>query len=217
MEIDLTIVLILRIAVIIIDLILFTVMFSKTLKADFETTKKYFAGASAFFIVHAICRFFYVLNNFYFKEIQIFYYLGTLLGLVSVVILVSAIESTLYTKSKHIFTLYGIIGLTVMFIGIFVDFVYMGITLMIWTQYLTIPVLAVFIIMLYFITMLKSTGNVRTSSLIMSIGIILFAVGEMGNTNTATSLFPWAYYAAPLLMIGGLICMYLSVSSYFKE
>lgn len=217
MEIDLTIVLYLRLAVIIIDLVLFAVMSKKILKVELKTTKKYFTGAALFFLVHAICRTFYILYSYPFKDARIFYYVGTLLGLTSVVILVAAIEATLYTKSKHFFTIYGCVALAVMTIGIFVNFEYMGLTLMVWAQYLSVPILATFIILLYFITTIKSTGNVRRSAILMTVGIILFAVGEMGNTSTATTMIPWAYYAAPLLMIGGLILMYYSVSSYFKE
>ncbi len=217
MAIETTILFILKLSVIIIDIILFSVMLKKTIKIDLKITRRYFTGLSIFFVVHCICRTFYLLHSYFFTDIRIIYQLGTFLGLASVVVLVAVIESTLYTKSKHLITIYGIGGLSFMLIGMFVDFEYMGLTLMILAQYCTIPVLAIFIISIYLTATIKSTGKVRKNAIIMTVAIILFCLGEVGNTGTASTIFPLISYIAPILMILGLIMMYISVSNYFSE
>jgi len=208
---------ILRLTVIIIDIILFSIMVKKTLKIELEITKKYFTGVSIFFLVHTICRTFYFLGNFAFPDQPIYSDIGTILGLFSVVVIVAAIESTIYTKSKHIITVYGLCGLSVMIIGAFVDIEFAGLSLMRWAQYLTIPMLAVFIISIYFNVWRKSSGNVRKNALLMTLGILVFCLGEMGNTPTAGDYIPGAIYIAPVAMIVGLIMVFFSVINYFKE
>lgn len=217
-EIDqLLIVYIARLSVILIDFILTAIMLRKTFKVELKITKTYFSGVMLFFCTHGVARLLFFLRSYYFIEIRALFLIGTVLGLLSLVFITNAIESVIYTKSKHIFTYYGIIGVILMIIFSFIDGRFMGISYIVWVQYLTNPVLALVIILIYFGHIFQSMDKVRTHFILITIAIILIGLAEMGNTSTAHQLLTWTAWVAPLMLLTGMILIYIAIVKYYKQ
>ncbi len=202
----------LRLAVVVIDFLLAGLLLRRTLKTEAGLRQKYYAGAAAFFLIHAACRIVFLMYNFYFEEIKVMWNIGTILGLVGIIAFVWTIESTVYQWSKHIFTLVGTVGVGLMIVDIFVTPGDNGITEL--AQMIFDPILAVFIIVVYLQAGRKTQGDVRNGALIMMIGIILFGLGEMGNSSIAMDIIPLAAYIAPLFCLFGLILVWIAVVKY---
>ena len=213
-SIELQLLLIIWPIVIIVDYTLGAVMLYKTLKIPAnEPQKKYFIGITCFFIAHATCRLFLHIRQYYFPYELRLAYIGSALGILSLVCVVYVIESVIYKKTKHIFTIYGLIGVAIDVI----DVIFMtGLSLFLWVQTIFAPVLTVFIILIYFTHIFKSTESVRNHFIVMTIGIIIFGLGEIQNTPQAVALVSWAYIGAPLFMLAGLLILFIGVVKYYK-
>ncbi len=204
--------------VILLDFALGAIMTKKMIKIELKITKRYFLGVILFFFTHAICRLIFFLHTFIFnRQLLALFFIGTILGLLCEIFIVEAVETLIFKKTKHIFTMYGIAGLIAMIVSSFFDTTINGLRLIVWIQYFTVPVLALVMVLLYFIHIFKSSGSIRMHFILMTIGIVAIALGEMGNTSTAHLLLPWTSWGAPLLMMLGLIIIYVSISKYYKE
>ena len=200
--------------VIIVDYTLGAVMLYKTLKIPAnEPQKTYFTGITLFFITHATCRLFLHIRQYYFPDVYRLAYIGSTLGILSLLCVVFVIESVIYKKTKFIFTIYGTIGVIIALI----DVIFMtGLNLYLWVQTIFAPVLTVFIILVYLTHIFKSTESVRNHFIVMTIGIIVFGLGEIQNTPQAVALVSWATIGAPLFMLAGLILLFIGVVKYYK-
>jgi hypothetical protein len=142
--------------------------------------------------------------------------IGTILGMLSVVFLVVVIESTIVTQSKKVFSIIGFCALGVMVVDLFIRFdtsVLAGRRLLVWVQNITVPLLAVFIIVIYLRALLKSAGRVRTNAMVMLIAIVLLALSELANSDIAGMLIGTvvARYLGPALMAAALFVLYYAV------
>jgi len=179
---------------------------------------KYFKGIFLFFLIHGFSRIAYFINDYFIMN-QIVYEIGVSLGLGSIVAFMYYIESTIYTKSHHIFFIYGIFSLIISIISVILTaLIINSVVISIIMQYATLPVLAIVILWIYLYTMIKTVGRVRENTIIIFIGIILFMIGQMAHTPTAADLLgDWVnYYASPLLMIIGLTLFYIGLTRSSK-
>lgn len=181
---------------------------------DFKTTKQYFMGITIFLFVHAGCRIFYLLNDFIYPAEILYWNIGAILGLLSVVILIAVVETIIFKKSHYIFTIIGIAGLILMTLQMIFNF---PINIGYIAQTVIIPILAVVILLIYLRVSIKSTGEIRKSALIMTFGIILFELGQVAHTNTAKAMFWWVDIVGPIIMIVALIFLFISVSRFYSE
>ncbi|MHA1293697.1 MAG: hypothetical protein ACTSQJ_13645 [Promethearchaeota archaeon] len=207
------------ILLIIINYFLGFIMLKKTMKIKLKITKKYFLGLVLFLFVHATCRIFYFVYDFYYSDELIWWEIGAILGLLSITLLIAAVESTIFTKSKHALTIIGISGLILMTIQSILNVTknQLPINLSQIVQYGIVSILALTILLIYIYVTIKSTGNIRKSSLLMTIGIILFELGQIAHTSTARELFPISVVIGPIVMITALILLYIAISQYYTE
>jgi hypothetical protein len=78
------------------------------------------------------------------------------------------------------------------------------------TQYITLPVLSIVILYIYLYTWKNTVGKVKTNTLIILCGIILFMIGQVAHTPTAIELVGEiaSTTISPLLMMVGLGLFY---------
>lgn len=208
--------LIILIIVISIDYLIGLLMLKRTIKTDSKVTKRYFGGATGFFFIHATCRLFYMIHSFFLRDQILIYNIATILGLASLTVFLFAIESTILPRAKHVFSIYGFIGIIAMIILMGDTSRYLGLRPIIWVQYFTVPVLGAVITFIYFTHIFKSTENVRNHFILMTISILLLEISELGNSYLAHQLFPWSDFAAPIIMLVGLILIYVAIIKYYK-
>lgn len=212
------IILSLRLSAIAIGFIIGIIMIPKVRRMELKGTKRYFLGATEFFFVYSICRTFFLMGALLDDTLSLGYYIGNTLGLVSIVLIIAAIESTIYTKSKHIFTFYGIVGIAVMVFDIFARIKFGTRSLISVVQIVCMVPLGVIILLIYLNVTIKSTGTVRKNALIMFIAILLLMLSEMGNTRDAVNLIgDSVYYISPIILVVSLILLYYSITHYFGE
>ena len=179
-------------------------------KPETQLSGIYFKGVFIFFLIHLICRIPYLIYDYFIEE-DLFYQLGVIIGLISLVAFMYFIESTLYTKSKHFFFIYGVITTIASTIATIMGL--MGRESIIFseiTQYITLPVLSIVILYIYIYTWKNTVGRVRTNTFIILCGIILCMIGQVAHTPTAIELVGdiIATYVSPVLMMIGLGMFY---------
>ena len=222
------IILTLRITAIAIGAIIGVIMILKLRRIELKVTRRYFLGATEFFIAYSICRTVFLLGAILPDPLSLSYYVGNTLGLVSIVLIIAAIESTIFTKSKHFFTYYGIVGIGVMVFDT-IDFIFLGDqitagtrTLLSIAQYACMIPLGIVILLIYLTVIIKSTGKVRKNAAIMFVAILLLMLSEMANTQDAENLFEFlvgnpdvVHYLSPIILVISLILLYYSITHYF--
>lgn len=204
-------------AMIVVNFLLGVFMTNRTRKIELKVTKRYFIGLDLFLFVHTTCRIFYFVYDYYYPDEQIWWELGAILGLLSITILIAAVESTIFTQTKHILTIIGIIGLGLMTTQTILNLTHnqLPINLSQLVQYAVVSTLALFMLFIYIYMAIKSTGNIRKSSVIMTIGILLFEIGQIAHTSAAETLVPASVYLWPIFMIVALILLYIAVAKYY--
>jgi len=210
------IIFIIELTVVLIDFLCAFIMLKKTLKIELKITKKYFTGATLFFLTHSICRTIFLFWSYYSKD-MIFFNLGSFLGLLAVIFMVYSMETAIFTKSKHFFTIYGLFCLGFLVIAMVVNIELLGLSLVLWAQYAGLLVLGGVIVLVYFSYIFKSTDTVRNHFILMFIAALLFCLGEMSNTSTALKMMPWLDIGAPILIFLSLILIFISITKYYRE
>lgn len=195
---------ILWIAVIITHFV-FTVLLVDKSKV-FENMKfreNYLFGIGGFFFIHGICRIPYFVYDYYIHE-EIWWLIGAVIGFISIVWLMYFVETSIITKTRHVFTIIGIIGaILIITVAAIVD-----IPTAKNVQYVFISPLALIIPIFYLYAAIKSTGEVRRNSLIVVVSAIVFEIAEVAHTDLLAEMFPPSIYLAPIMMIAGLIGFY---------
>lgn len=203
-----------------VNFLLAFVMLQKYTKIELEFTKKYFRGLILFLFVHAVCRIFYLLHDFYFPTEQIWWEIGALLGLLSITLLIMAVESTIFKQTRHILTIIGVVGLILMTIQIILIATDNELTVNLSqiVQYAVVSTLGLFMLFIYIYVAIKSTGNIRSSAVLMAIGILIFELGQIAHTSAAIALLGnIAIILAPILMTAALILLYVAISQFYTE
>ncbi len=212
------IILSLRIAAIVIGYIIGIIMISKVRRIELKVTKRYFLGATEFFIAYSICRTVFLMGSLLDDPLSLSYYVGNTLGLMSIVLIIAAIESTIFTKSKHFFTYYGVIGIGVMIFDNFARIRFGTRSLLSLAQYACMIPLGIVILLIYLTVTIKSTGKIRKNALIMFVAILLLMLSEMANTQDAVYLIgDSVYYISPIILVISLILLYYSITHYFSD
>ena len=167
-----------EIGVVILDYLFGLLLLLKIVNFKKGPSKTYYTGLTGFFFAHASCRLIFLIRGIFFTGNDYLFQFGTILGLLSIILLVAATEKTLYTKSKFFFTIYGFIGIGLMIVDIFLQKSFeiggSNYSLTMLLQYFFSPVLAAFIMILYLMAALKATGRIRTNAIFMLFAIILF-------------------------------------------
>ncbi|MHA1730760.1 MAG: hypothetical protein ACTSU5_02400 [Promethearchaeota archaeon] len=193
MEPNMAVVFVLKLACIVLDGVLASLTVNRSLHPASELAKRYYLGATSFFVIHAVCRTIFLIYNYWARDLKFLWGMGTILGLLAIVTFVWTIESTIFQSTRHGFTIFGVVGLGVFALDLFA---FESNVLTEVAQAIFEPTLAVMIVSVYFLTAKRTRGEVRKSALFMVAGIASFGLGEMGNTSTAAALVPVATYFA---------------------
>ncbi len=213
---------IIELAAVSLDCVLGFVLLSKMLKlAPTSPPRRYYTGVFEFFITHSICRTMYFIRSYFtdpndpsMKEVRtIMFDTGAILGVLSVVLLIVVIESTIVTQTKKLFSIIGFCGLGIMVVDAFLRLTFFSRRLLVLAQFITLPILALFIIVIYLRALLKSTGRVRSNAMVMLIAIVLLSLSEVANSDIAGLLLGTmtTKYLGPILMAAALIFLYVAV------
>jgi hypothetical protein len=207
---------IIELAAVALDYTLGLVLLSKTLKLAASAPRRYYFGVFGFFLTHSACRTVFLARSYFVDtsmplERSIMFDVGTTLGLVCVLLLVVAIELTLFTRSRKTLSFLGFVGLGMMVVDLFLRLTIGPYRLLLWVHYFTTPTLTAFIIAIYLRALLKASGNVRTNAIVMLVAIVLLSLSELSNSTIASQLIPGATYLGPTLMAASLFMLYYAV------
>lgn len=149
-----------------------------------------------------ICRVLYFIADFIWLE-RLYWDLGTLLGLISLTIFIFLVEKYVYTRSKYIFSAVGSFAIVwdVVFLLIIynVEYIYLA-------QAVFLPIIASIVPIIYLYVAIRSSGEPRTKSLIILLGILIFMVANVLHYELLKVNFAFGYYIlSPACFIVGLI------------
>jgi hypothetical protein len=182
------------------------IMLVRRISAIKEGSKrKYYLSLAGFFLAHGTFVLTHVINQS--TPVSALFNLGVLLVLAGVVLLVYAIELTVYTRSKYFFTIFGAIAVGIIAVDQFTRLMVLGIRLMEWPQYFANPLLVLFIVLVYLNAFRKASGPAKRNALFMILGIISFMVAELALSNAAKVLLPWAKFVGPPLRVVAVILL----------
>ncbi len=198
--------------VIIVNFVLGSIMLKKIFKIEMKITRNYYLGVTLLLFIHGIARIFYFVYDFIYSEQILWWTIGAFIGLICMVVFIAVVETTIFTKSKRFFTIFGIVGLVLMFVDLVFQFNLSRII-----QSIVGLTIAFVIILIYSYNTAKSDGIVKKAFFIMTIGIIFFELGQISHTPTAHELFSWTIYASPLVMLVALILLFVSMSLYLLK
>ncbi|HME55265.1 MAG TPA: hypothetical protein VKM55_23860 [Candidatus Lokiarchaeia archaeon] len=197
---------ILETGAIVLDFIVGSMLVRKTVTIGKGSMRTYYIGVIGFFFAHGTFMLTRVI--FLFTNDGLLYNFGVFLVLSSIVLLVAAIEFTMFTKSHHIFTIFGCVSVGLIFIDVFAQFKFPIMPLMVWVQYFANPILVLFILLIYFNAARRARGPARRNALLMLIAIITFAIGELGQSQTAIKYIPDAELIGTILMDVAIVLLY---------
>ncbi|MEX2683042.1 MAG: hypothetical protein Q6373_015745 [Candidatus Sigynarchaeota archaeon] len=202
---------ILGICAVCLDYFMGIVLLRKIVKISEKAKQKYYTGVVGFYIAHGT----YVLTYLVYRAMNlgILFNFGVMLVLSSLVLLVFSIESSVFTRSRFFFTIFGIIAVSIIAIDVFYQLftsnmikIY-GIRLMEWPQYFANPLLATFVFLVYLYAFIKAAGAIKKNALLMMTGIIAFMIAELAISNIATKLLPLVQYLGPPLRVVAIVLL----------
>ncbi len=197
-----------EIAAIFLDLGLGLLLARRTAMTGRGYMRKYYYGATGLFIAHG----FYMLTSVIYDLMGIEYIfgIGVFLVLSSIVMLVWAIESAMYTRSRYAFTIAGCVALGIILVDVFGQFQFPIMRLRIWVQVFINPVLVAFILLNYLIAARRVTGPTRRNVLLMFFSIALLSVAELSKFPLANQL-PEVELIGAITMDAAIIMLYFGI------
>lgn len=198
--------LILELAAIILDFIVGIILARKTITVGVGAIRKYYFGITSFFFAHGIYMLTHVISvliNYGLPS-----YLGILIVTCSIVLLVAAIEFAIIKKTRHFFTIFGIVAVIIMVIDSIFKFTFPIWSLTQWAQIFADPILVVFIAWVYLNAARKATGLARKNAILLLIAIIMFALGETRGSPIVIQYIPFAEYIGMILTDVAIVMLY---------
>ncbi len=195
-----------EIAAIFLDFGLGVLLARRTVKNAKGYMRKYYLCVTGLFSAHGFYELSHVIYNF--TNYGLVFDIGVFLLLSSVVLLVAAIESAMYTRSRNLFTIFGCVALCIILVDVFVPFHFPIMPLMVWVQLFANPILVAFILLNYIAAARRAKGSARRNVFLIIIAIILFAIAELSEFPFATQLVPDAELVGAIIMDAAIIMLY---------
>ncbi|MHA1679516.1 MAG: hypothetical protein ACTSUE_00815 [Promethearchaeota archaeon] len=183
----------------------------RTLKLADGPTKTYYTGITYFFFTHGTCRLLYLLKSTVFPADDLLSDMGTVLGLLSVVLIVYSIERTIFKQSRSFFTIFGLGCVAIQVMDLFTRISFLGYRLVVLAEYLGMILLVPFIIIFYVKALRKSPDDTRRNAIAMLCAIILLSASEVFNSSIVNDLIPLIKFISPLLMVIALLLLYYAI------
>ena len=155
--------------------------------------KAFFTAFSIFLILFGISRIFYYIHDFFNPNV-LYWQIAAIIGMISASCVLFAIEVKVFRKSKFLFTIISIVAIVLIVIPLPTE-------IHLIVQFWAIALIAPLIPLLYLYIAIKSTGEARIISILMTIGTTLFMVGNFFHGTAFQSLPLFPYLFSPLFMI----------------
>ncbi len=182
----------------------------KAKKVQVSWRMNYFLGAVLLLLVHGACRIPYILYDYYLPTERWLWNMGAILGLISITIFVFFIENIIIKKTRHFFTLFGLVGVGMFVVGTF------NTEVLRIAQTIFVTSLALIVPLFYLIFAKQTTGSVRRNSIAMFFGVLVFEASQVAHSDSIWQVFPTLIPTFQILgstlMILGLVLIYVSVS-----
>lgn len=141
-------------------------------KSNRKLSSNYLIGIAVFFLFFGVGRLIYMIHDYFAPDSLeiILWKIATVVIFCGLTVFIYTLETFIYKKTKHIFS---IIGVFILFMVIILEldfarfFIYAGNLIL-----LIVPAL------IYIIMIRNSTGDVRKWSIVILIGMVIFAVGQ---------------------------------------
>ncbi len=175
--------------------------------------REYCIGIGIFILVHLVARILYFCFDFIYIADEFYWTWGAIFGIVGLTFLLYAIERNIFTQSKFLFTIFAIISVIL--------FIVLPSNIGTIIQMIVLPILGLPIPLFYFYIASKSTGEIRTNSLLNGLGVFIFLAGQVAHTKFFYEIGPqWQpiYFVVspPLMLIGTIIFFYGLVRPTFN-
>lgn len=202
----------------IIAFCIFAVMFwKKSTQAELKSKKRFYIGVGAFFIFWAMMRIVFTISNNLLEEDYISYgitwKIASVLGIAALLSILIVME-TYMVKSKYIFSTITLIGLV---LSIVLPIEGREITGARLAAYITLPIGAISILLLYLYLYIKLPGGTRHRTGFITTGLALIFLGYILNVELMKQLisveFVMDIIATVVMLLGGFLYTVL----YYKQ
>ena len=171
-----------------------------------RSQREYYLGIAIFIIIHTIARIFYYLYDFVDRQ-EMYWEIGALIGIGSVIFLIYAIERNIFTRTKFLITIITIINLLLI--------IFLPAEFKTYVQTVNTALIGIFLPLIYIYVAYKSTGSYRKQCLLIAIGILIFLAGQTAHMKALLLPDNIIYFilSPTLMLIGGIIFLYGLVKS----
>lgn len=170
-----TIIIALQISVAIGCILIGLTAFKYFKKNDPHMSRTYFFGIPLFFLLVGVARFILVYHDYYAPDTQDIplWALANLIIFSGFISLNYTVETKVYTKTRHFFTIFGISITILYFASIFIDKFLATIVLYIAIAFQFLPTLGI-----YLIIAKNSTGGLKKKAIIIVIGMLILLLSQ---------------------------------------
>jgi hypothetical protein len=197
--------LILEAGAIALDFIVGIMLTRKTITIGKGSMRKYYLCVTCFFFAHGTYLITYII--YLFTNNGMIFDVGISIVLASIVLIVTAIEFTIFTRLKHVFTIFGWITVILIMIDAIVRFNVKP-RIMIVVQFFANPIIVAFILITYLNAARRARGSARKNAILMLIAIVIFSIGELGQSQVAVLYIPSAEFYGTILMDVAIVMLY---------
>ena len=186
----------------ILGIIVAIVFLLKVRKVELKIQKRYFLSISFVLLFISFSRIFYIMGTNYEKfDYDLYILIGYTMAMIGLSLFILSLESIIIKKSKHLITIVSSIGVILSILGIFeiIDRDIIRVT----NVYLSM--LGLFTILVIHIIMIrKGIGDIRKKAILLTIGLVLFIIGFLGDSQLVYEMVPnISIYIFPILQIIG--------------
>ena len=188
-----------------LDCIVGIMLARKTLTFGKGAMRKYYLCVTCFFFAHGTFLLTHII--YLFTNYGMLFDIGISIVLASIVLLVAAIEFTIFTRSRHVFTIFGCVAVIIIMMDAIARF---KITprIMILVQLFANPILVLFILVTYLNAARRAKGSSRRNAILMFIAIVVFSIAELGQSQVAVQLVPGVEIIGSILMDAAIVLLY---------
>lgn len=144
-------------------------------KTQFIEAKWYFIGFGIFFLLFGMTRIFFLINDLIYPN-EFIWFIGSVLGVTSVIGVLFAIEKQIITQTRFALTITAIITI-ILYIIPFPQQVHQVI------QLISVFIITIILPILYSYIAIKSVGEARKQAIIFFIAVMVFLFGILFHTR----------------------------------
>ncbi len=183
---------------------------------DAEIFKKIKRGYGLFAVCYAMCRLFFIFGVWFSDLYELYTMMAYIWVAVGIECIIVVIENYMVTKTKHVFTVFGLIVIALLFIGV-LGIIAQDVARTIST--LGSPVMLVLLAILYIYIAVTGTASVRRKAILMIVAMVLIGGGAiLDSEDLVVEAATWFggdilmleifYSITPIILMIGIIIFY---------